>query len=78
MEPVQSRMARAALGWRIADLATAAGIGTATAARFELGQQVAAETVSAIRAAYEAAGIVLIAKGDRSAPGGVGVRLQAS
>jgi transcriptional regulator with XRE-family HTH domain len=75
MTPTQSRMARAALGWRVADLAKAASIGTATAARFELGQAVATDTLSAIRVAYERAGIVLLAEGEVSPSGGVGVRV---
>jgi len=70
-------MARAALGWRVADLASNANIGSATAARFELGQTVAAETVAAIRQAYEAAGVILIGAGERSSSGGEGIRYAA-
>jgi transcriptional regulator with XRE-family HTH domain len=37
MNPVQSRMARAALGWTIVDLARAADVSTNTVNRFESG-----------------------------------------
>ena len=76
MTPIQSRMARAALSWRGSDLARAAGIGTATLARFELGQPVASETVEALRAAINAAGIELIESNAVSRKGGEGVRLR--
>ncbi|RYG86129.1 MAG: XRE family transcriptional regulator [Alphaproteobacteria bacterium] len=75
MEPIQSRMARAALGWRTADTAEASKVSRITVARFELGQPIAAESLAAILAAYEGAGVVFIADGERSAKGGAGVRL---
>ena len=56
MDPKQSRMARAGLGWRAADLAEAAGIGSATVARFELGRPVEESSVAKMRSALEAAG----------------------
>lgn len=56
MDPKQSRMARAGLGWRAADLAKAAGIGSATVARFELGSPVDETSVVKMRAALEKAG----------------------
>lgn len=40
MKPKQSAMARAGLGWSLTEWAKAAGVGRATAARFELGQPV--------------------------------------
>lgn len=54
MEPVQSRAARAMLKWSLTDLASAAGVGRASAARFELGQSVDPETVAKLRKAFEA------------------------
>lgn len=68
-------MARAALDWSLTDLAAHASIGRASAARFELGHSVAPDTLSAIRSAYEAHGVILIAEGEKSPHGGVGVRL---
>lgn len=56
MDPKQSRMARAGLGWRAADLAKAAGIGSATVARFELGRPVDDASVAKMRMALEHAG----------------------
>lgn len=46
-------MARAALKWTLSDLAAAAGVGRATAARFELGQPVESAKVAAMRGAME-------------------------
>ena len=55
---VQSRMARAALGWSLGRLAIEANVGVATAARFERGKRVTIPaTLSAIQRALEAAGI---------------------
>jgi transcriptional regulator with XRE-family HTH domain len=56
MDPKQSRMARAGIGWRAADLAKAAGVGSATVARFELGQTVDEASIAKMRAALERAG----------------------
>jgi transcriptional regulator with XRE-family HTH domain len=66
-------MARAAIGWTIRDLAREAGIGVATATRFENGRVDAdPATVAAIRAVLEAAGVDFIAENG----GGPGVRLR--
>jgi len=59
-------MARAALGWSIADLAKAAGVGERTAAKFEAGGNVLPETVEALRAALVAAGIAFANGGKRA------------
>lgn len=75
MTPTQSKMARAGLGWSLPDLATASGVSRMTAVRFESGQTVAPETVTAIRTAYEANGVILLADGEKSSGGGAGVRL---
>ncbi len=75
MTPDQSRMARAALRWSLTDLSVAAGVGRATAARFELGQSVDEKSVEAMRGALVAAGILLIDAGKSSPAAGVGVRL---
>lgn len=56
MKPVQSKMARVALKWTTDDLATHAGVGRMTVARFERGDAVAASSVDAMRAALVAAG----------------------
>jgi len=56
MTPKQSRMARSGLSWRASDLASAAGVGTATVARFELGETVAADSVEKMRKALADAG----------------------
>lgn len=76
MTPTQSKMARAGLGWSLPDLATASGVSRMTAVRFEGGQTVAPESMTAIRSAFEANGVVLLSEGDKSPSGGVGVRLR--
>jgi transcriptional regulator with XRE-family HTH domain len=74
MDPKQSRMARAGLGWRAADLAEAAGIGSATVARFELGRPVDEASILKMRKAFEAAEVDLFV---RSGKIGVGVPIAA-
>ena len=72
-------MARAALKWSAADLAREAGIGYATVARFESGQQVQSDSVGVMRQALERGGVEFIAPGSVVRPGkgdaGAGVRL---
>ncbi|WP_210270057.1 helix-turn-helix domain-containing protein [Aureimonas mangrovi] len=72
MLPVQSKMARAALGLGVRELAARAGVSPDTVARLERGEELKASTVASIRAALERAGAVFIeADGD-----GPGVRLK--
>jgi transcriptional regulator with XRE-family HTH domain len=72
LEPVQAKMARAALGWGVRDLAQKADVAPATVTRFEGGAGVQARTVDAMRRALEAAGVEFIAENG----GGPGVRLR--
>jgi transcriptional regulator with XRE-family HTH domain len=55
--PVQCRMARAALGWGVRELAAAAKVSTDTVARFERGDELKERTINALQRAVEAAGI---------------------
>lgn len=70
----QCRAARALLGWSIADLAKAAGVGVMTVNRFEAGSPVRASSTNLIEAAFAAAGLAFIAAGEASSRGGEGVR----
>lgn len=72
MVPVQCKMARAALGWGVRDIAAAADVSPDTVARLERGEELRDRTVSAIRAAFETAGIEFIPENG----GGAGVRLR--
>ncbi len=54
---VQCRMARAALGWGVRELAAAAKVSTDTVARFERGDELKERTINALQRALEAAGI---------------------
>ena len=71
LQPVQCRMARAALGMGVRELAAAAKVSVDTVARFERGEELKERTVDALQRALEAEGIKLIDEnGD-----GPGVRL---
>jgi transcriptional regulator with XRE-family HTH domain len=70
MLPVQCRMARAALGLAIADLAKLAGVSTNTVVRFETGAELKQSTIDALRSVFNDAGLEFIAENG----GGAGVR----
>ena len=55
--PVQCRMARAALGLGVRELAAAAKVSTDTVARFERGEELKERTIDALKLALEAAGV---------------------
>jgi transcriptional regulator with XRE-family HTH domain len=55
--PVQCRMARAALGLGVRELAAVAKVSVDTVARFERGDELKERTVDALQRALEAAGI---------------------
>jgi DNA-binding XRE family transcriptional regulator len=71
MNPVQCRMARAALGWGVLDLAKVAKVSTQTIVRFERGETLKRSTVEQLQSAFELAGIEFIPENG----GGVGARL---
>ena len=72
MNAAQCKMARAATGLGVRDLAKLAGVSPNTVARFERGEALKEGTVSTIRAALEAAGVIFVeANGE-----GAGVRLR--
>jgi len=75
MNSVQCKMARAALGLGVRELAAAASVSVDTVSRLERGEELLPRTVSAIRTALESAGIVFLADGE-IATGGPGVRLR--
>jgi transcriptional regulator with XRE-family HTH domain len=70
----QSRMARAALNLGVREVAVAAGVSTNTITRLERGEELLPRTVAAIRAVFEARGVIFIDDGE-SIDGGPGVRL---
>jgi DNA-binding XRE family transcriptional regulator len=78
MDPVQIRMARAALSWDVSTLAEKAGLAPETVTKLEAGcmGEPGAETESetaALRYAFEQAGLMIIAT---DAGGGPGIRLR--
>ena len=72
MDAAQCRMARAALGLGVRDLAALAGVAQATISRLERGEELRPATIAAIRAALESAGVEFLAENG----GGAGVRLR--
>jgi transcriptional regulator with XRE-family HTH domain len=68
----QVRMARAALGWGVRELAAAAKVNPNTVTRFEGGAGANTGTVRALQTALESAGVVFISPNG----GGGGVRLR--
>ncbi|WP_428030038.1 helix-turn-helix domain-containing protein [Ancylobacter sp.] len=75
MNAVQMRMARAAVGWGVRELAERAGLTANTVTRIEKGSDAKASTLAAIKAAFEAEGIIFLASGEVK-DGGPGVRLK--
>jgi transcriptional regulator with XRE-family HTH domain len=73
MLAVQCKMARAALGIGVRELADKAKVSPDTIARLERGEELRERTIDAIRAALEAAGVIFIPENG----GGAGVRLRA-
>ncbi|WP_248310846.1 helix-turn-helix domain-containing protein [Bosea vaviloviae] len=73
MLAVQCKMARAALGIGVRELAEQAKVSPDTIARLERGEELRERTVDAIRVALEAAGVEFIPQNG----GGPGVRLRA-
>lgn len=72
IDATQSRMARAALQWSIADLAEHAQVSTNTVIRLERGEALMKRTAADIRRALEAGGVEFIDENG----GGPGVRLR--
>ena len=72
MLPIQCRMARAALGIGVRDLAATAKVSADTITRFERGDELKERTIDALRQALEASGIEFIEENG----GGPGVRLK--
>jgi transcriptional regulator with XRE-family HTH domain len=72
MTPIQMRMARAAVGWGVRDLAERAGVTANTVTRIENGSDAKQSTIAALRSALESAGVEFIPENG----GGAGVRLR--
>lgn len=74
MNAAQCKMARAATGFGVRELAEAAGVSPNTVARLERGEVLRQLTIESIRSALERAGVEFIAENG----GGAGVRLRRS
>jgi transcriptional regulator with XRE-family HTH domain len=71
LNAAQCRMARAATGLGVRDLAEQAGVSPNTIARLERGEKIRESTIQTIQNALERAGVEFIAENG----GGAGVRL---
>jgi transcriptional regulator with XRE-family HTH domain len=71
MKAIQLRMARAAVGWGVRELAAKAGVTANTVTRIENGADAKQSTIDALKRALEAAGVEFIDENG----GGPGVRL---
>ena len=60
LKPTQARMARAALGWSLAEMQERTGINKNTVVRFEAGKGVLLTTAERLEEAYVQAGIVFL------------------
>lgn len=65
MTPTQSRMARAALQWSLHDWAKAAAVSRMTCARFELGENIADDSLEKMQTALIEAGADFIRRAGR-------------
>jgi transcriptional regulator with XRE-family HTH domain len=72
MKPIQLRMARAAVGWGVRELAERAGVTANTVTRIENGSDARQSTMDSLQQALEAAGVEFIQENG----GGPGVRLR--
>lgn len=75
MNAVQCKMARAATGLGVRELAELADVSPATITRLERGEDLMPRTVATIRSALEAEGVTFLAEGETTT-GGEGVRLR--
>jgi transcriptional regulator with XRE-family HTH domain len=72
MKPFQLKMARAAVGWGVRDLAKKAGVTANTVTRIENGADAKQSTIDRLQEALETAGVEFIDENG----GGPGVRLK--
>jgi len=72
MKPIQLKMARAAVGWGVRELAKKAGVTANTVTRIENGADAKQSTIDRLQHALEAAGVEFIQEDG----GGPGVRLR--
>ena len=73
--PLQVKMARAALGWGVRDLAKKADLTANTISKFENGSDVMVGTLTKMQNALEEAGVIFLPADEA---GGPGVRLKTS
>jgi transcriptional regulator with XRE-family HTH domain len=72
MKAIQLRMARAAVGWGVRQLAEKAGVTANTVTRIENGADAKQSTIDRLKSALEAAGVEFIDENG----GGPGVRMR--
>jgi transcriptional regulator with XRE-family HTH domain len=65
----QVKMARAALGWSVKDLAAEASVAANTVSRYENGADAYGETLLKLQRALEAGGLIFFVEDDEYGPG---------
>ena len=75
MQPIHLRMARAALGWTLKDLAVRAGVNLNTISRYEAGKEALSGTIISIEEVFKRQGITFIDDKDGT---GLGVILKSA
>ena len=79
MSPMQSKLARTALGWSLDDAARESGLSRITILRFEKGGEescrIKESTTMILLQAYVKQGVQLVRDGEVSKDGGEGIRL---
>jgi transcriptional regulator with XRE-family HTH domain len=68
MLPEQVRMARAALGWTLKDLAIKADVNVNTISRYEAGSEILTGTMQRIEEVFKEAGVIFIDETDEFRP----------
>ena len=63
MKSIQIKMARAAVGWGVRELAAAAGVTANTVTRIEMGKDAKQSTMDALQSALETQGVRFIEEG---------------
>jgi transcriptional regulator with XRE-family HTH domain len=66
---IQMRMARAALGWGVRELAQTAGVSPNTVSRFENGAGARVDTLVHLQEVLERAGVVFVPADETAGPG---------
>ena len=77
IQPMQLRMARAALSWTLKELEAESGVGRNTISRYEAGHDILASALDSLEKVLVDQGVVFF-EGDRAYGTGVGIKKRQS